>query len=461
MNLNFVRILTFLLLPVFVSACGGSELSSENKNSPTGGGAADTVDKSPVEIFCDTHDEYKDRYLEAVEASRSQGGLVGLLGTASAIGDLSLMWQELAEVAPGEISADVERVRDGWAAQEENAISGDLSAGLATAIFYSGSMGRIDLYIRQNGDNTEALPNNPVTPGLIFLDLSTSSANLYIVDPEEGTVTPGPSFAITETAAPLVMYAIKNAESSVSYRSLFSPDYSLMAASGYPEEGSLNKTPVGWIDSQGNFTNVSVTTGPEESFSSTYSDSLPAFDPSGNFWFGRETSNDSLWVEALQPYRHDPRFGETVSVGPPVNPAYTIVPGGEPLENGYYPFFAESFDGEMGCWGANSVRNGVCVGGGDGELPLCEIYSINEDTSKFIAPTGRTASCPSIVPETDLGVRRPVLSPDSKQVAFTTEQPNNESEQRLFRVSAKGGQPVLVETSQPILDSYILIDWHG
>lgn len=114
-----------------LTACGGSERS--------------------VEAFCSTMDTHKQRYLEQMSVAQS-GGIGGIFTAVSAVGDLKLMWRELAEVAPADIQADAEAVRDAWEKQEDNAAEMDWAAALATGLLNSGSMSRVDQYVRANCD---------------------------------------------------------------------------------------------------------------------------------------------------------------------------------------------------------------------------------------------------------------------------------------------------------------------
>lgn len=104
-----------------------------------------------VEAFCSTMYEHKDRYLEQMGVAQA-GGVGGLITAISAVGDLKIMWKELADVAPDDIQADVESVSEAWQQQEDNAGSMDWMAILSTGLLNSGSMSRVDTYVRENCD---------------------------------------------------------------------------------------------------------------------------------------------------------------------------------------------------------------------------------------------------------------------------------------------------------------------
>jgi hypothetical protein len=101
-------------------------------------------------------EKHRDRYLLAMSVSDA-GSLEGLISAASAIGDLQTMWDELAEVAPPDIKADTEAVRDAWEEQMDAAVTGDFQAILGNALLASGPMGRVDAFIKDNCEFAEAL----------------------------------------------------------------------------------------------------------------------------------------------------------------------------------------------------------------------------------------------------------------------------------------------------------------
>lgn len=114
--------------------------------------------RSP-EIFCDVMDKHRQRYeaatTEALE-SLETGDLEGLLGggtqMVAALGDLQMMWDELAEVSPDEIRTDVERVRDHNKEQLDAAAKslsdpiGVLLGTLSDGLTMSGSYNRVNDY---------------------------------------------------------------------------------------------------------------------------------------------------------------------------------------------------------------------------------------------------------------------------------------------------------------------------
>lgn len=114
--------------------------------------------------FCSVMDKHKSRYLTNMETATDNIGnqdsatavIAGLGQTASALGDLTIMWDELSVVAPEDIRADVEKIAKNYSAQMDSA--GDsvsnplasLASGLTSGLTTSGSYQRVDQFV---GDN--------------------------------------------------------------------------------------------------------------------------------------------------------------------------------------------------------------------------------------------------------------------------------------------------------------------
>ena len=103
-----------------------------------------------VEAFCGTIAEHRDRYLASMSsAGNGDDPLASLLAVLAAVGDLKAMWVELAEVAPEEISADAEAVRDLWIAQEEAAVRQDWVAIVSNALLNAAAVARVEQYVTE------------------------------------------------------------------------------------------------------------------------------------------------------------------------------------------------------------------------------------------------------------------------------------------------------------------------
>ena len=113
----------------------------------TGAGCANSRSTA---AYCAAMEKHKSRYLSAMDTATAAGGLGSLVQAAGAVGDLKVMWKDMAEAAPDDIRSDTEAVRDAWAKQEEAALSGNWKASLGGALANSGSMARVDAYVRQH-----------------------------------------------------------------------------------------------------------------------------------------------------------------------------------------------------------------------------------------------------------------------------------------------------------------------
>lgn len=132
-------LLAALALSSSLSACGGPERTPE--------------------AFCEVMDLHRERFEDATGNALTlaeRGDAAGLLGgtaqMVSALGDLQVMFDELAEVAPDDIRADAKRVRDtnrDMLESAEEAVNdpvGALVGGLAGGLINSGSYTRLNDY---------------------------------------------------------------------------------------------------------------------------------------------------------------------------------------------------------------------------------------------------------------------------------------------------------------------------
>lgn len=449
---------------------GGSPTLAAGSGGTTPTSSPTTSTRS-AEAFCAALEKHKARYLQAMDAAQSKDALTGLVESAAAVGDLRVMWQDLARVAPEEVQTDTESVRDAWLKQEDNAASGNLRASLTVAMLYSGSMGRVDAFARRNCDATSGSSTGSVTrltgSGVVLLEASGSSVKLSVVDMSSGAVTDGPSFTSNGTTFPDQSYVLMNNGSSLAYRALFSPDYGQMVATAAGSAGDALTRHVGWIDQSGTFTDVSARS-PVGDFASTEADDTPTFDVNGSLWFARreaaKNSLDSMWKSSPQMMRYVPRATAAQAVGKPFDEVnYTLVPGGTPSPLGAvsFVFNATTADGQTGCWGANDIVGGTCVTTdvNGHQVIVHPTYSRTTDSSKYLTPNGLTQDGKKLLPETNLTVNHPVISPDGSRVAFLASDPGDNAHLRLFVVPIEGGQPQRVMTQAAIASSAVPIGW--
>lgn len=96
--------------------------------------------------------------VESLESGTAGGVLAGLGGGLAAMADLQTMWEELADVAPEEIRADVELIRDenqqALDAVGENVDNplGLLGSALMSGFKTNGAFERVDEFTRTHCD---------------------------------------------------------------------------------------------------------------------------------------------------------------------------------------------------------------------------------------------------------------------------------------------------------------------
>lgn len=128
-----------LALAISLTACGGSTRSPE----------------AYCRAFYETAAPIREHYVEADKEVEKDplSALVTLLG---APGDLTVIFDRMAEHAPGEIKADTEEARDSLKKQQESlgeALSNPLGAigsGLIAGLTSSGSFTRVGNYLQEH-----------------------------------------------------------------------------------------------------------------------------------------------------------------------------------------------------------------------------------------------------------------------------------------------------------------------
>ncbi|MFK0004985.1 hypothetical protein [Paenarthrobacter sp. NPDC090522] len=78
---------------------------------------------------------------------RTGSDLADIVNTLSAVGDLKLMWTDIAAVAPPEIKTDAEAARDAWSNAESAGVSGKKVEAVGNALLNSGSITRVNAFI--------------------------------------------------------------------------------------------------------------------------------------------------------------------------------------------------------------------------------------------------------------------------------------------------------------------------
>lgn len=94
-------------------------------------------------------------------AASDAHSLTGFLLTASSVGDLGVMWKQIAAVAPEEIRADAEAVAESWNSVTDTTTSRDYLSAFVNAVIASGSTERVNAYIYNNCGPQHAPLGNP------------------------------------------------------------------------------------------------------------------------------------------------------------------------------------------------------------------------------------------------------------------------------------------------------------
>lgn len=119
-----------------------------------------------AEKLCDTYQQEKDAYVtkyagrgEAISDAGSDSATAALLTlgmTMETIGDIAVMFEKFASVAPDDIRPDVEAIRDsfgGYIGRSGDAVKdplGSLVSGLLASLATQGSWLRFEQYISQH-----------------------------------------------------------------------------------------------------------------------------------------------------------------------------------------------------------------------------------------------------------------------------------------------------------------------
>lgn len=111
-----------------------------------------------VEAFCGTMDEHKSSYLDQMSAGQ-EGGLVGLVTSVEAVQSVKVMWEAVDGVAPEEVDADVEAIRDAWQNQEALGADETWDAAIGSGMLSSGPMTRVHDYVDANCDGDWTVPD--------------------------------------------------------------------------------------------------------------------------------------------------------------------------------------------------------------------------------------------------------------------------------------------------------------
>jgi hypothetical protein len=123
--------------------------------SPLACGGATRSPEAYCRAFYESAAPVREQYVEAGEEAESDP-LSALVTLLSVPGDLTVIFDKMAEHAPSEIKADTEEARDALKKQQESlgdALSdplGAIGSGVIAGLTSSGSFSRIDSYLQEH-----------------------------------------------------------------------------------------------------------------------------------------------------------------------------------------------------------------------------------------------------------------------------------------------------------------------
>ncbi|MFJ4264656.1 hypothetical protein ACIPYU_19625 [Paenarthrobacter nicotinovorans] len=263
-------------------------------------------------------------------------------------------------------------------------------------------------------------------------------AKLTAIDPTTGTESQVAYFLPKEDAVAIdSQILLMNYDSVPVRRAMFSPDFSKVTAIKNMPDGTRH---VGWIDTNGAFSDISASTGAGSSqgFSSAKSQDTPMFGTDGSFYFA---SRDAGGSTKTQPtiMKVDPKAKDKAT-------ATKVIPDSEGVNYFVNP------DGSIN-GGTTSVlyqngRQGVGVYNVQDwitDVEYVEISPGGESTNiyrenaatrdKDMLPYGISGR--PLLPKTNRQVFSPIVSPDKSRIAFLSKAPNS-STIDLFTVDSAG-----------------------
>lgn len=302
-------------------------------------------------------------------------------------------------------------------------------------------------------------PTPESSSGIISMTRVGSGASLHVTDPISGTYHEFVTFSPRDSDVfldPTITNFIGS--SAIVLRSLFSPDYTLAVASKFASDGSFH---VGWIDRDGDFTDVTALMPPRSDFSSTVKTDTPMFGVDGSFYFASR-------IESTSGSKNKPTVMKTTIE----NPSQIVVaPNQVGVSGNDVNYWVQSHGTVIGlCPACTASLENVKVGEGGYraqdwindtdwvqlKYDRSMIYRDNIDQFSSRDPAHSPYGT-KLIPETNREVWSPVVSPDGTQIAFLS---SSGGTTELFVVSSTGGQPTRVPLStQGPSSSSNLLDW--
>ncbi len=286
---------------------------------------------------------------------------------------------------------------------------------------------------------------------------TTFTAHLYKIDPETGNVTHIRTFSSEDTHSCSAYLTDIGGYTKAALRN-FNSDMTLMTACVTLESGANH---IGWIDENGQFTDVSARITTKSDFGALTNHQIPRF--FGDYIYFRDFTNTSasikrvplntLTADAVEVLFDDTKWSNT-SIYP--------LPDGTVLDE-YSPF--DYYDSSMQYparvhntydW----ISADTCIGNGNGRSDPYTLYKYHLSGKIDLLEWYRdkTTLIPSIKDRINWNA---VVSPECDQVAFLSKLTTGTDQSiSMFLISIDGGEPVKVHTDFSFSANTIgLIDW--
>ncbi|TQJ66843.1 hypothetical protein FBY31_0884 [Arthrobacter sp. SLBN-100] len=246
-----------------------------------------------------------------------------------------------------------------------------------------------------------------------------------------------------------------NSGGAVIRRALFSPDFQLAVA---VRKAADKTTHVGWVDTQGTFTDVSASvTDSGADFSSTVTHDTPMFGADGSFYFAARVP-EGMSTKA------PPTIMKTTIKDPTTVTEYKKLAG--------VNYFVNTDGMAVGvCAGCKTFLENGSPGLGSSSVQdwinNTEYVSVGISRTMIYRSEAKPLELDNsggpgtpLIPETNRKVSSPVVSPDGGNVAFLSS--NSGGTVDLFIVPASGGSPKKVGISSelgPLVEKNVLLAW--
>ncbi|WP_090040348.1 MULTISPECIES: hypothetical protein [unclassified Leifsonia] len=310
-------------------------------------------------------------------------------------------------------------------------------------------------------------PTQPQLSGIIAVMGATTTIGavtleVNTIDPSTGTTSSYASFrSVTDGTGPQVSTDLVRTENPTPdvVAAMFSHDFTrVVATTTDPATKLMN---AGWIDSNGQFTNVTGSLYQQGQFANVPGYRNPMFGPGDAFYVsqytgsGMDTGAGKLFVAAPGTTQPTPVNVPQTGDGAPywywVSPNGTITPrdpGGYHYEENVTPgvgsIRAESWV-DAGTW-LGVDQDAAQIWADTTVLPQAQINVMDWGSD------GR-----AVTPQVSgFTVRSPVISPDKQTVAFIAHAADGS---HLYTVPLAGGQPQIVNTTTGIDDTTVLAGW--